>query len=35
MLEDDLGSDPFSTGIMAQSVGEILNFYPAEEQLPA
>jgi acyl carrier protein len=35
MLEDDLGSDPFSTGIMAQSVGEILDFYPAEEQLPA
>lgn len=34
MLEDDLGSDPFSLGIMAQTVGEILDFYSGE-QAPA
>lgn len=34
MLEDDLGSDPFSLGIMAQTIGEILDFY-SEEQAPA
>lgn len=32
MLEDELGRDPFSDGIMAQSVGEILDFYSTEEQ---
>ena len=29
MLEDDLGSDPFSAGIMAQTVGELYDFYEA------
>ncbi len=29
MLEDDLGTDPFSVGIMAQTVGELLDFYQA------
>lgn len=32
MLEDDLGSDPFSEGILAQTVGEILDFYSDERQ---
>ncbi|MEO6606713.1 MAG: hypothetical protein ABIN55_14005 [Aeromicrobium sp.] len=32
MLEDDLGDDPFSVGIMAQTVGEVLDFYSSEEQ---
>ena len=32
MLEDDLGSDPFSEGILAQTVGEILDFYSDESQ---
>jgi acyl carrier protein len=32
MLEDDLGSDPFSDGIVAQTVGEILDFYSDEPQ---
>lgn len=32
MLEDDLGRDPFSEGIMAQNIGEILNFYSVDEQ---
>lgn len=27
MLEDDLGSDPFSSGDMPQTVGDILAFY--------
>jgi acyl carrier protein len=27
MLEDDLGSDPFSSGEMPQTVGDILCFY--------
>ena len=27
LLEDELGSDPFSTGDMPQTVGEILGFY--------
>lgn len=35
MLEDDLGSDPFSVGIMAQTVGELLDFYEDEGQLQA
>ncbi len=30
MLEDDLGSDPFSEGVTAQTVGEILDFYSDE-----
>jgi acyl carrier protein len=30
LLEDELGSDPFSTGAeMPQTVGDILAFYPA------
>lgn len=28
-LEDELGSDPFSTGEMPQTVGEIVAFYAA------
>ncbi len=32
MLEDDLGSDPFSEGILAQTIGEILDFYSNESQ---
>lgn len=32
MLEDDLGSDPFSEGITAQTVGEILDFYSDDAQ---
>ena len=32
MLEDDLGDDPFSVGIMAQTVGEILDFYSDDPQ---
>ena len=32
MLEDDLGSDPFSDGVMAQTVGEILDFYSDDPQ---
>lgn len=35
MLEDDLGSDPFSEGILAQTVGEILDFYSDESQTHA
>ena len=35
MLEDDLGSDPFSAGIMAQTIGEILDFYSDDPQTPA
>lgn len=29
MLEDALGTDPFSAGIAASTVGEILSFYDA------
>lgn len=32
MLEDDLGDDPFSVGIMAKTVGDILDYYSGEEQ---
>ena len=32
MLEDDLGDDPFSVGIMAQTVGEILDYYSDDPQ---
>jgi acyl carrier protein len=27
MLEDEVGSDPFSEGILPQTVGELLGFY--------
>lgn len=27
MLEDDLGTDPFSDGVAAQTVGDVLDFY--------
>jgi acyl carrier protein len=27
VLEDDLGSDPYSEGIMPQTVGEVVDFY--------
>jgi acyl carrier protein len=29
VLEDELGGDPFSTGTMPQTVGEIVAFYDA------
>jgi acyl carrier protein len=29
ILEDELGSDPFSAGLNVQTVGEILDFYAA------
>ncbi|AXT86221.1 hypothetical protein C6I20_14205 [Aeromicrobium sp. A1-2] len=35
MLEDDLTRDPFSEGIMAATIGEILDFYSAEEPASA
>jgi acyl carrier protein len=27
LLEDDLGTDPFSSGVMPQTVGELIAFY--------
>lgn len=35
MLEDDLGSDPFSDGLTVQTVGAILDFYGDAAQQPA
>ncbi|MCW2751924.1 MAG: hypothetical protein JWR83_3034 [Aeromicrobium sp.] len=35
MLEDDLGSDPFSAGIVSQTVGEVLDFYSSGESRSA
>ena len=32
MLEDDLGSDPFSLGATAQTIGEVLDFYSDDPQ---
>jgi acyl carrier protein len=31
VLEDEMGSDPFSEGQMPQTVGEILDFYAAAD----
>lgn len=28
-LEDDLGTDPFSEGVLPETVGELLDFYAA------
>jgi acyl carrier protein len=33
MLEDDLGRDPFSEGLLPETVGEILDFYSDDFQL--
>jgi acyl carrier protein len=32
MLEDELGRDPFSEGLLPQTVGELLDFYAGEPQ---
>lgn len=29
-LEDELGSDPFSAGLMPETIGEILDFYESD-----
>lgn len=34
MLEDDLGRDPYTEGMLPQTVGEILDFY-GDEVLPS
>jgi acyl carrier protein len=34
-LEDDLGTDPFSEGILPQTVGELLDFYVASPSVTA
>lgn len=33
MLEDEVGSDPFSEGLVPETLGELLGFYSAEAQL--
>jgi acyl carrier protein len=35
VLEDELGSDPFSNGEMPQTVGEILDFYDESNAVPS
>lgn len=30
MLEDEFGTDPFSEGVMPETVGEIVSFYDGE-----
>lgn len=32
LLEDDLGSDPFSEGLLPQTVGELLGYYQGQPQ---
>jgi acyl carrier protein len=34
VLEDEMGTDPFSEGQMPQTVGEILDFYAADAPTP-
>jgi acyl carrier protein len=34
VLEDELGSDPFSQGVLPQTVGEILDFYAESDTAP-
>jgi acyl carrier protein len=34
VLEDELGSDPFTEGDMPQTVGEILDFYAESDAKP-
>lgn len=34
VLEDELGSDPFSQGLMPSTVGEIVEFYEAPPSAP-
>jgi acyl carrier protein len=32
MLEDELGADPFSDGLTAQTIGQVLDYYSDESQ---